>query len=210
MRRLGAVRRTTRSRLTYALVCLAVACMSGPTSAWQTDDDVVQQARAKLDRILLAAVDRGSDDSARVIVRATEGELDALRRLVEDSGHDVIHEFSSIGALTVKLAVDELLQLAADPAVASVSSDGKLGPDPVHHDALTTAPSGTQAVLITTAPGRVPHVLADLEMHRDQVMTSNHETHRIAANVHAGDVDVLARNPSIVSIEVDSFRRSSR
>ncbi len=209
-RRHEAGSKTTSGALAFALACVAVACLSGPMIAWQETDDGMERARMKLDRMLQGAVDAHRDETVRVIIRAAAGELDALRAFVEESGHDVVHEFTSIEALTVKLTVGDLLELATDPVVASVSSDGKLGPDPVHRDSRTLVSPGTRAVLIKTAPGRLAHVVADLEMHHDEVTTTNHETHVIGARVHAGDIAVLARNPSVVSIVVEPSRQSRR
>jgi len=191
------------------LVGVVLAMASLPGRAAQSLPDEPAEPRAKLDRLLQAAVDRDDDTPTmvRVLVRATDGDVGAVRVALEALGHVVTREFPSIGTVGLRVRVGDLIELAAEPSVASVSSDGPIGPAPVRPGANESPAAGRRAVVITAVRGRVPSVLTDLRLHRDVVTHTDLDAHTIAANVHVGDVAVLARNPAIESIEAIDVER---
>jgi hypothetical protein len=183
-----------------ALAVTTLLLMSMPMRA-QTSDPGERRARGKLDRRLQVIVDDGGHATQRVIVRAMPGKMRDLRDVVDTLGHDVLKELVSIQALVAEVPADGLLELAAEPSVASISSDGPVRP---HRPADQGVPSDLIGVTIVTARGRAGDVTDDLAMHRDLV--THLEGQRIAARVHRGDIEVLARHPAIVSIIVDGAR----
>jgi len=79
--------------------------------------------REKLDTHLRAALDAGSGDSQRVIIRVRPGERAALRRMLSEHGDRIVAEHESIDAITTVVHAEDLETLAGQQQVVSVSSD---------------------------------------------------------------------------------------
>lgn len=191
-----------RSLAVAALTVIPLLLVSVPMRA-QITETQERLAWAKLDRVLQRAVDRGSTETQRVIIRAKAGKLRELEKAVDALGHEVLNELVSSRALVVKVPTADLLELAAEPTVATISTDGPIrSPDP--RPARPTSRPDSVAVTIVAASGRTADVTRDLAMHRDVV--TFHDGRRIAAKVHPGDVAVLAHHPAVLSIIINESR----
>ena len=88
------------------------------------EQTIDQEALAKLDRALQQAASAETTQRLRVIVRTGCGDLDWLTEATEASGGRVVERIALIDAVTAEIGSGDLMTLAANPMVASVSMDG--------------------------------------------------------------------------------------
>src|SRR5438874_7257789 len=79
--------------------------------------------REKLDIHLRAALDAGTNDAQRVIIRVRPGERAALRRMLSERGDQIVAEYESFDAVTAVVAAVDLERLSEQQQIISVSSD---------------------------------------------------------------------------------------
>ena len=110
----------------------------------------------KLDRALRKAIASGQPGPQTVIIQVRPDARSALRQALIDHGDDVRAEHPSIDALTAYVHGEDLLPLANDPAVLSMSTDATVVAYP---NSVAGALTGSSA----TPLGRTPWVqLADV------------------------------------------------
>lgn len=111
-------RRRVAGVLTIALVLVAGSSPSGQPS---TDSALASKTDAAVHALLSG---EAHAPAARVIIRAkTHRHRDDLKRRLREHGDAIEREHEAIGAFTATVHADDLMALAADPAIDSVSID---------------------------------------------------------------------------------------
>ena len=113
--------------LTTLVGALALTLAVAPVSA-QTAGSVPSDKTHKLDQRLRESLSRAPQPE-RVIIRTKDGERAALRRALEAHGDVVTEDHPEVGALSAVVHGEDLLALANDPAVESVSIDATVRAD---------------------------------------------------------------------------------
>lgn len=111
-------------RVVVRLALAAVLGVAGVLGATRSSDHAPGLALEKLDRVLQRVVAQPADGRSGVIVRAASGVAGDAAAAVTARGGVVEEHFRVIGAVRATLRHADLVALAGDPRVASVSSDG--------------------------------------------------------------------------------------
>ena len=98
--------------------------VAGVLGAARSSDQAPWRALEKLDRVLQRVVTQPADGRGGVIVRAASGKAGDAADAVTARGGVVNEHFRTIGAVRATVRHADLVALAGDPRVASVSSDG--------------------------------------------------------------------------------------
>ncbi len=133
--------------LTTLAGALALTLAVAPVSA-QTTGSVPSDKIHKLDEKLRESLSKAPQPE-RVIIRTKDGQRAALRLALEAHGDVVTGDHPDVGALSAVVHGEDLLALANDPAVESVSVDANVRPTDVWR--FVKKPKTTSKVKVVTA-----------------------------------------------------------
>src|SRR6267142_2231770 len=110
--------------------CLGIAVLVGLSSAGAnpTAASRAQKKHLRLDASLQSAVDEGSNDAQRVIIRVRPDARTTVRGALAAHGDQILAEHDSIDAITAVVHSEDLETLGSADTVLSISRDAVVRP----------------------------------------------------------------------------------
>jgi serine protease AprX len=113
--------------LRAALVCLLAVIASADTRTQARGFDVPQHLK-KLDGLLRTDVDQRATGARRVLIRTTAADREAVRRLLQAQGNQILPDLTDDRTLNVVVPADALETLAKSGKVLGISADAVVRP----------------------------------------------------------------------------------